>query len=460
MIAMDSSIPIREKPIRENTNTALAAFRSISKTGWLVFALYTISFIALTHDVEAFTTWHIRDYEANDGINEEEAFSKDVQAAPLPRRLGLLGLILVGVYCLFTAPSGVRVRNYWIGILAALLIGWAALSLSWSIESSETKRELIRISIYTAVAWALSRRFPTNEVCLMLVLGFLVSILLALTMDVAVGNFKPWQSLHRLQGSLHPNDIGRQALVVAIAAFAYMSRKSERTFWLILGSIAVVILVLTKSRTSFASLFAGLLTVSFIRVKGERFVSFVTAVLIVVSLAGLTWQLLGSEANSKISGGVSLGRTDKATSLTGRLPLWDQAFKQAEDNTMIGSGFGAFWTVERTKIMGEELEWFPRHAHSVYVEMIVNLGYVGLGILSTLVVILLVQSVALSRGTGRVEYTIFAAVVVAQLVYGITEASPILPRDQGLFNLVLMFSLMFSHESHEPMQEGFSQNDL
>jgi hypothetical protein len=40
------------------------------------------------------------------------------------------------------------------------------------------------------------------------------------------------------------------------------------------------------------------------------------------------------------------------------------------------------------------------------------------------------------------------------MVYGLTEAAPILPRDQGLFNLILMYSLVFSHSFSEQPLEG------
>lgn len=443
---------IAQAPERSRVGSLVFGWLSIS--GWCVFALYTISMMGLTHDIDAFATRSIRDYEANDGMDEAEAFEKDVQAAPLPRRLGLLGLIVVGAYCFVSAPSGVRVRNPTILASAAGLLGWATLSLTWSIDTSETTRELIRVVIYTAVAVAMARRFPAKEICLILIFSFLTSILVASVMDVVVGNFRPWQSLHRLQGSLHPNDLGRQALLVAVAAYAYMSVKSERTVWLIVCGLAIVILVLTKSRTSFISLFAGLLMVSMIRVRGYQAIAWLTTLLIIVSFAGLSWQLLSSEIRSSIAGGATLGRKDKAAALTGRFPLWEQALQQADNDLIRGSGFGAFWNNDRTKIMGEELEWFPRHAHSAYIEMIVNLGYIGLGILLVLVLSMLATSFFSSRQTGQVHYTVCTAIIVSEMVYGLTEAAPILPRDQGLFNVILMYALVFSHGTSEKPTEG------
>jgi O-antigen ligase len=191
-----------------------------------------------------------------------------------------------------------------------------------------------------------------------------------------------------------------------------------------------------------------------IRVRGYQAVAWLTTLLIIVSFAGLSWQLLSSEVRSSIAGGATLGRKDKAAALTGRFPLWEQALQQADNDLIRGSGFGAFWNNDRTKIMGEELEWFPRHAHSAYIEMIVNLGYIGLGILLVLVLSMLATSFLSSRQTGQVHYTVCTAIIVSEMVYGLTEAAPILPRDQGLFNVILMYALVFSHGVSEKPMEG------
>jgi hypothetical protein len=81
--------------------------------------------------------------------------------------------------------------------------------------------------------------------------------------------------------------------------------------------------------------------------------------------------------------------------------------------------------------------------------MMVNLGYIGLGILLVLVLSMLATSFFSSRKTGQVHYTVCAAIIVSEMVYGLTEAAPILPRDQGLFNVIMMYALVFSHSASE-----------
>ena len=115
----------RTTQVRGRSRVGSLVLGWLSISGWCVFALYTISLMGLTHDIDAFATRSIRDYESNDGMDEAEAFEKDVQAAPLPRRLGLLGLIVVGAYFFVSAPWGVLVRNLPILLSSARLLGLA-----------------------------------------------------------------------------------------------------------------------------------------------------------------------------------------------------------------------------------------------------------------------------------------------------------------------------------------------
>src|SRR5205814_9886615 len=40
--------------------------------------------------------------------------------------------------------------------------------------------------------------------------------------------------------------------------------------------------------------------------------------------------------------------------------------------------WGAFWLVERTITAHDILGWYPRHSHNAYLQIVVNLGIVGL----------------------------------------------------------------------------------
>jgi len=349
----------------------------------------------------------------------------------------------IGAYCLFTSNSRIQIQSQAMVVLIACLLSWACLSTLWSPDRSETIRELFRIIVYTGFAYSLARRFPSNELAIVLLFAFATGMCFAAFAEFFVGAFKPWQAKHRLAGTLHANDLGRIAIVVAVGAYAYLQNSKPKWFWLGLAIVALAILFLTKSRTSFFSLFIGVFTVHLVKQRGLNLLGFLAIILLGAGTIVLSIEIGG--AGKLVDRTISMGRAEKSTSLTGRLPLWQEVLKQAKDRQWTGVGYGAYWTVERTKDMFEELEWYPRHAHSIYVETIVNIGYIGLAMMLALCLLTLVHAVSQFNATKQVAYIAFAALIVAQLAYGFSEAAPVLPRDQGIFNLSLMFSVLLSH---------------
>jgi O-antigen ligase len=110
-----------------------------------------------------------------------------------------------------------------------------------------------------------------------------------------------------------------------------------------------------------------------------------------------------------------------------------------------GFGYGAFWLPEKTEDIGAELNWFPRHAHSAYVEVLVNLGLVGVVICIAAAVTGVVRAAHLAVTTDLPEYRMLTAWLVAGLVNGVAEAAFVLPRDLGIIVSASMFMLVFVH---------------
>ena len=63
-------------------------------------------------------------------------------------------------------------------------------------------------------------------------------------------------------------------------------------------------------------------------------------------------------------------------SLSGRDELWQIVWQQVKNEPLVGHGFGAFWTEGK----GRELvqTWNPRQSHNTYLDVLLDLGTVGL----------------------------------------------------------------------------------
>jgi O-antigen ligase len=74
----------------------------------------------------------------------------------------------------------------------------------------------------------------------------------------------------------------------------------------------------------------------------------------------------------------TLGRD---TTLTGRTDLWPLVLALAT-NPMIGAGFESFWLGERLSTLQDALFFKPTQAHNGYIEIYINLGWIGLLLLA------------------------------------------------------------------------------
>ncbi len=109
------------------------------------------------------------------------------------------------------------------------------------------------------------------------------------------------------------------------------------------------------------------------------------------------------------------------TTLTGRTDLWDQLLRIPTD-PLFGTGFESFWLGERVEAFWRTYWWHPNQAHNGYLEIFLNLGWMGLALLAAVVV-----------GAGRSIRRAFRrdpemarlclAYLVVALLYNLTEAA-------------------------------------
>lgn len=98
-----------------------------------------------------------------------------------------------------------------------------------------------------------------------------------------------------------------------------------------------------------------------------------------------------------------LGYFGKNTSLTGRTLLWEYAAAAIADKPILGGGYEAYWRIGNS---GAEQLWFysyiPNksgyHFHNTFLEVTVDLGFVGLGVFVILLILIIVRMSALIFG--------------------------------------------------------------
>ena len=416
-----------------------------SRAAWFVAGLLCLSFIGLLHDTENSGAVDDRTAEAGRGIEIDAKVEKNLTAMDTRRMYGLAGLTLVGAFCLQTAPQGVRIRFDAIWLLVLLGLAWALASYTWSIEQRESFRELIRLFTFTAIGAAVARRFDPRTLCYILLIVFCGSVVTAVGVEIVAGNFRPWASGYRLAGSLHSNMLGRHALIVGLIAFALARDcKPGHKWWLLMLAMCGIVW-LTGSRTSMVTAAAGLFAVHALGRPVRETLGYLSCGL-TVAAALLLGSIVTRQWDSRaIQDAASMGRGGDVTSFTGRLPLWQTIWHDLGRHDLKGAGYGAFWTVEETDSIASVLQWYPRHAHSAYLETIVNVGWIGLFFLVAAGLLAERRASQLVRQTNWWEYRVLGALLIAGFVNGIAEAAFVLPRDLGLFVAATGFSLTMIH---------------
>lgn len=349
------------------------------------------------------------------------------------------------------------------------------ISTAWSDDPGTTARRAIALLLSMWFAYFVVLRFTPRGFFNLLVIAFAVFLVVSI-LAVAVpgqgitggGTYSgAWRGL-----TGNKNEFGRTvALAVALlpaAALAGLTDRPRRA--LMIGALACPVLVLSHSATSLVAAVAGLAfgTAIFVlcggrvgryRLRAElRVVVSIIAVVSGLVLFTIAWTPLLQ----------ALGRDP---TLTGRTKLWGWALAQLDGRQILGAGYRAFWINHNTRYFFVSFAWHqtgnghlsdsfsgPTHSHSGYVDLLVDLGYVGL---STFIVTVLSGFVILHRvirrGGAAIGF-IFAVILAFLLVYAVTARS-ILQQGEDLW---VLFAVLYLYSIKESLflDDGFKRTDV
>ena len=118
-----------------------------------------------------------------------------------------------------------------------------------------------------------------------------------------------------------------------------------------------------------------------------------------------------------------LGRAEETgSSLTGRLPLWEDLSVYLSQNPIKGYGFGAFWTPKHIYEIAVSQQWVISEAHSSYLDTALQLGIIGMVLFAAIGIGTFLFAAFLSRVTQDPAYLFLVGGVFFCLVRGFTES--------------------------------------
>ena len=335
----------------------------------------------------------------------------------------IVALISLGAFALFNLSRSKLGRfqiNGLLGWLILFYLVWAALSITWSIDTRFTLKRVGILLLLSLGALYVAERFSLREtfalvffICAVTLLGGVVQHLLYL--NFIISTF----SSYRFGGNMHPIGQGWNCGLLLLSAFAlYKTDEKNRAVYLGIAFITFLLLVLTRSRMALLSFIMGS-AVYWILTSSKRYQGVLFSFIIIIFVCSMYF-LLGHEFMDVSQNAISLGREEGTLkSLTGRRPLWENILILVNQSPFVGYGYDSVLTSQNLTWIKEQINWATPSPHSGYIATLGGLGYTGAVTLVLILILSVKMSISLARRNP--EYAFIAAVLVWLISNMVTE---------------------------------------
>lgn len=339
-------------------------------------AVIVVSFWIVGHSLgQSKMLFEQRTFDAN---RVENRFAAQQGVTTTSSAVGFILLGGMGAVCWATSSSeGVNWRSplMW---FCATYVGWCIASLLWTADGPQTVRKLGILALTLIGAYGAATRFDLDDLLaiMLLALGSLVGA--GLCAELGLGMFRPWRDDYRFAGTCHPNDQAVQCALLTMAAAGATWMKRDQP-WLRRALIAVGLLglALSKSRTTLLALIVAAALAALLSVKGIQRWLVLSCGVVMFCLAGIAANFVSVADVDQTFDVASMGRRENVSSLTGRLPLWNELWKSAEKRPLAGHGYGGFWSEKNVLKYSEIFAWHIPHAHNAYLDLMLAVGVLG-----------------------------------------------------------------------------------
>lgn len=306
----------------------------------------------------------------------------DAAAGGLMRLLNLPAYGLALLVALSAAPQLMRglLRQPFLVALFAL----CGLSVFWSIAPDETQRRIIALVGTSLGGLALGARYGWRGLSgllgwamgILVVISFLVGLLVpgvGVMQDLFPG---AWRGLWLEKNALG----GNMAFAFVILAAAAVLDPARRSVFGSLALLAVVLVLLSTSKTALVCVLLGGCVMGFVWVMRRGPVLGIAALWCAVVVAAACVYVVVSGAEEV------LGVLGKDATLTGRTEIWAAIMRRIAERPWTGYGYSAVWDdgsvwAPLARII-KETGFRPGHAHNSWLEQWLGLGLGGLCLFS------------------------------------------------------------------------------
>jgi|GEM_PF-5309367 len=357
--------------------------------------------------------------------------------------LCLATLLAVLFFGLDTFFSGFKLPTF---IILIFFCAWAAITAIWApsavLALGKAAGLLMIVFIVAGLAYQLSQaEVPSEKVIFPALMAFLIFLLI--DNRLTYGTFLPSTMIldrqRLLLGHNHPNEsaIYLATLIFFCVFLAYGSSRSRQLFLFLTVFFALFLLIRTDSRTSIIALLITVYLLIMLRMPTprSRLFTFLGGVILVIVFLSVLFFVYSEKETLQ----------DVFRTVLGRVELWRKAFSLLPAINIGGNGYysARFYLLP---IWG-----WASHAHNAFVEMIFDLGIVGVIILFAFFLSILPN--ILRPGQAPV----FFCFLIFTLLQSITDVVIFIPSILMTLICLLIFEQQFLDDKKRRMQKNLEK---
>lgn len=340
--------------------------------------------------------------------------------------------------------------------LLLLLLLLSLVSALWSVAPIVTARRSIALVGTTFFSFYLVARFRPDEFVRLLA----IALAIAAVLSAAFAIFAPGLGTHMWDlhhGSwrgvfIHKNVLGRiMALGVAIFVIECWYR---RKVWALAGLLLCASLVLMSgSRSAWVVSGVTVLSLPVIWVLRQHIL------LVMPGLIGTCMCAMAIGAWVVGNHEMLFGLIGRNISFTGRVPLWISTLQLSFTRPWLGFGYGAFWANPSgpgQQVVWNLLGWSPDTAHNSLIDLLLDLGLVGIVVLGGMFIIYFKRTVVLLRRQDRAAGSYGFMFIVFILWYSISGT--VIPTPNSI--TWVLFVTMLSYATMPYLDRMSASEDL
>lgn len=284
-----------------------------------------------------------------------------------------------------------------------LVVLLALLSIAWATNPELTARRSVALAGTTLFGAYLASRFSIHELLRLVGWAFIIVIASSILSALVIPGYGIMREPHAgaWRGVFsHKNALGRAMALGAIVLSLLANKRPLREWLFSLSAIVAVLTVFySQSASSFVVLIACVIAIRLLptlRSHSSAALFFVLFGLLIASSAAVLFVVSPMDL---------LGLLGRDPSLTGRTELWQLAMTAVTDRPWFGYGYSSFWLgwSGPSAEIWARLNWEPPHAHNGVIDMLLNLGVIGLALFVTTITRALSYGVEYYR-TNRSRY--------------------------------------------------------